>query len=72
MFKYIYIYIYIYIHANIYLYQYVYININVCVCMCVNFWYKNRYIFIAVFKFTVNRFKLFVCNFKILYANKHY
>ena len=41
-------------------------------CMCVNFWYKNRYIFIAIFKFTVNRIKLFVYNFKILYANKHY
>ena len=44
----------------------------VCVCTFVSFWYKNRYIFIAIFKFTVNRLKLFVYNFKICYANKHY
>ena len=70
--EYIYTYKYIFISVCLYKYKYKYICVCVCVCMCVNFWDKNRYIFIAIFKFTVNRLKLFVHNFKILYANKHY
>ena len=62
--EYIYTYKYIFISECLYKYKYKYI----CVCVCVNFWDKNRYIFIAIFKFTVNRLKLFVYNFKILYA----